>query len=135
MEWQQGLTIHSADARTDFASFRIFWDTKNTAGIDDVRYEARIETINGAGLHACADLPTMDAAKAWCEEGYADLLTAELARVRGKLVSVMEPSIRAVVQSAVDQEQKRLLAIAEATVTDSRAVVIERLRAAIRALS
>lgn len=83
LEWRQGLNVHSASAATAFASFRVFWDLKNTHTVDAVRYDARVETINGASLRACDDLPTLDAAKAWCEATYAELLSAELARVRG----------------------------------------------------
>lgn len=80
LNWQQGVSEHSASARTVFASFRVHVDSANTRDADDMRYSACVETVNGVELRVQDDLPTVEAARRFCEQSYIDLLRSELDR-------------------------------------------------------
>lgn len=71
MDWHEAAT-GTLIAETSFVRLRVFGG--------DGRYFARVETLKGAGLCVRSDLPTSDAARAWCEAEYKKLLAAELAR-------------------------------------------------------
>jgi hypothetical protein len=77
MQWTQGMDKYSAWAKTPFASLRIGPDFAHSSA-EAIRLQARVETLNGAGLAATDDLPSLDAAQAWCVEQYRALLEAEL---------------------------------------------------------
>lgn len=76
MEWDTHMTGLAANAQLCFVKFRVnTYDGGNT-------FSAYIEHVKRAGLLCSQDnLPSLDAAKAWCEGEYKKLLVAELERL------------------------------------------------------
>lgn len=80
LNWKPLSGEYSAIAQTAFAKLIVDVDMPNTRKADALRYDARVEA-NAETLRYRDDLPSMDAARAWCEGTYRELLAAELARL------------------------------------------------------
>jgi hypothetical protein len=83
LEWNSVIDKYVAMCSTRFAVLRVYVDMEHTKTTDHTRYEARVEDIIGAELASADDLPSIEAACAWCEQCYAALLRAALARIDG----------------------------------------------------
>lgn len=83
LEWNTNTEQHYASARTPFAELRVEYDWPGVRQADNEdRYEGRVTTIDGAGMQRRANIQTMREAQEWCESAYADLLLAELHRLK-----------------------------------------------------
>ncbi len=87
LQWEQHRAGHAASARTPFVKMHAR-QRYHASTPKHIVYEAAIATLNLDSLREAPDtFPTLETAQAWCEDAYADLLRAELARLAPAVLS------------------------------------------------
>lgn len=78
LTWTQGLDEYSATCDTRLVRMRIDVDMAYTQDVRNIRFIARVDNATHSRLSTVGNIPSMDAAKAWCEAEYRRVLQEEL---------------------------------------------------------